>query len=149
MAKIKISSRDNTPATYTRESTIGSQWRHKFSEGDLETHVYHYHLAGPDQPALFEIVVEPGGELSPHGHKGDEILYILDGEMHLGGRVLRPGASVHIPAMTAYLIKAGPTGLTFLNFWSRADGIAYLHRDDLLAMRGSADAVAAPELVED
>jgi quercetin dioxygenase-like cupin family protein len=148
MAKIKISSRENTPPSYTRESTIASQWRDKFSEGDLETQVYHYHLAGPHQPALLEIVVQPDGELSPHGHKGDEILYVLEGEMHLGKRVLGLGASVHIPAMTAYLIKAGPTGLRFLNFWSEADGIAYFHRDDLIKMRGSADSVASPEIVE-
>jgi len=149
MSKIKISSRDNTPAEYTREHANDPVKITQFSEGDLETYVYHYHRAGPDKPNLFEVVVKPNGELSPHGHKDDEILYVLEGELHLGGRVLGPGTSIHIPGMTAYLIKAGSAGLRFLNFFGRVDGNTYLHRDDLIAQRGSTDTVKAPHLIED
>jgi len=66
----------------------------------------------------------------------------------MGGRILHPETSVYIPGMTAYLIKAGPTGLRFLNFFGRVDGNTYIHRDDLLAIRGSTDTVSAPQLIE-
>lgn len=147
MSRIRIRSRENTPGMLTRDVIDDPDIRPKLSEGDLGTVIHHYHPGGPDQLQLFEVIVEPAGALSPHGHEYDEILYVLEGEMHLGARVLGPGASVHIPALTAYLIKAGPQGLRFLNFFGRGDG-AYIHRNDLIAMRGSTDSVAAPDLIE-
>jgi quercetin dioxygenase-like cupin family protein len=147
MPAITISTPENTPSLLTRDEITDPAIRSKLSQGDLGTHVRHHHRDGPDQLNLFEVVLEPNGELSPHGHVGDEILYVLEGEMRLGGRVVRPGSSVLIRAMTAYLIKAGPEGLRFLNFFGRLDGSTYLHRDDLIAMRGSADTVADPGLI--
>lgn len=148
MAHITIRSRENTPGMLTRKAITDPQIRPKLSEGDLGSVVFTYHPGGPDQLQLFEVEVEPDGELSPHGHEYDEILYVLEGEMHMGGRVLPPGTSVHIPGMTAYLIKAGPQKLRFLNFFGRGDG-AYLHRHDLMAMRGSTDTITAPELIDE
>ena len=148
MSQITIRSPENTPRLLTREVITDPAIRPKLSEGDLGTFILNYHPGGPDQPQLFEVIVEPNGELSPHGHEYDEILYVLEGEMHLGGRVLRAGSSVHIPGMTAYLIKAGPEGLRFLNFFGRGDG-AYLHKNELIRIRGSTDTVAATHLIQD
>jgi len=148
LAHITIRSRENTPGLVTRDAITEPEIRGKLSEGDLGTIVFTYHPGGPDKLQLFEVEVEPNGELSPHGHHHDEILYVLEGEMHLGGRILREGTSVYIPAMTAYLIKAGSRGLRFLNFFGRGDG-GYLHRSDLMVMRGATDTVAATDLIDE
>jgi quercetin dioxygenase-like cupin family protein len=149
MGKIKISSKENTPGEYTRNTNTPAKARNQLSEGDLETHVYHYHRAGADKLNLFEVTMEPDTQLSPHGHKGDEILYVLEGEMRLGSRVLQPGTSVLIPGMTAYLVSAGPTGCRFLNFFGRVDENTYIHRDDLIKAPGSVDTVTAPHLIDE
>ena len=148
MAKISIKSPETTPSVVTRDYVQGYEQLEKLSIGDLDSTITTYFVGGPDTPQLFELFVEPNGELSPHGHEFGEILYILEGEMHLGGRVLHPKTAIYIPALTAYLIKAGPKGLRFLNFTGRGDG-AYVHRDDLVAMRGATDTVAAAHLIED
>jgi Cupin domain len=149
MASITISSPENTPGLLTRDVISDPAILPKLSEGDLGTIIRYHHPGGPDQPQLFEVTMEPNDELSPHGHRDDEILYVLEGEMHLGSRILRPGSSVHIPGMTAYFIKAGPEGLRFLNFFGNRDGSAYFHRDDLMTMRGATDAVTATHLIRE
>lgn len=147
MSKIIIKTLDRTQVIVTRDYMKGSEIVPMLSEGDLNSTLANYFMGSPNEPQLFELYVEPGESLSPHGHEYGEILYILEGEMHLGSRVLLPRTAIYIPGMTAYLITAGPKGLRFLNFTGRGDG-EYLHRDDLIAMKGATDTVEAQELIE-
>src|SRR5262249_59718587 len=77
------------------------------------------HPGGPDALQMFEVEMEPNHGPHPHAHAEDEIMFVLEGEMHFGRRVLTPGASAYIPAYTLYSFRAGPNCLRFLNFRAR------------------------------
>jgi quercetin dioxygenase-like cupin family protein len=72
-----------------------------------------------NSPQLFESHVPPNLEAPLHSHAEDEIIYILDGEMRLGQRVLAKGSSLFVAANTQYGFRAGPEGVRFLNFRPR------------------------------
>ena len=91
------------------------------SDGDLNS-MFAIHEPGDERnPQLFEVSYEPDGSVDIHSHDEDEIIYILEGEMHFGNKVLRPGSSVFIAGGSYYGFKAGPEGLRFINFRARAD----------------------------
>lgn len=52
----------------------------------------------------------------PHYHTANEIIYLLDGEMHVGRRVLLPGTALAIDANTPYGFGTGEEGLSFILF---------------------------------
>ena len=83
---------------------------------------------------LHEARAKPNAVIEAHVHRTDEIIYVTEGELHLGSRVLTPGCSVYIPGDTLYSFKAGPTGLTFLNFRGRRD-TSHLSKDEFLKER--------------
>ena len=95
------------------------------------------HPGGESELYLHEARTPPDTEILPHVHRTDEIIYVTEGEMHLGARVLRPGSSVYIPANTLYGFKAGPQGLTFLNFRAVRD-TSHVMKDEFLAERAAA-----------
>lgn len=70
---------------------------------------------------LFEVTSRPNLEVPVHAHKEDEIIYIVSGELRLGGRTLVAGDSAFIAGMTLYSFDAGPEGVRFLNFRGRQD----------------------------
>jgi hypothetical protein len=70
-------------------------------------------------------------------HRTDEIIYVIEVELHLGARVLRAGSSVYIPANTLYSFTAGPNGLRFLNFRAVRDD-SHVLKADFLAERAAA-----------
>lgn len=78
-----------------------------------------YEPGTEDSPQLFESHVPPNLEAPLHSHEEDEIIYILEGEMRLGQRVLDKGSSLFVAANTQYGFKAGPEGVRFLNFRPR------------------------------
>jgi hypothetical protein len=77
---------------------------------------------------------DPDQQFNSHAHEEDEIMFVLEGELHIGRRVLPYGSAIFIPAHTLYAFRSGPTGLTFLNFRPRADG-TYITRAELAAPR--------------
>ena len=66
------------------------------------------HHGEPGKLQLFEIHLEPGLEISTHAHADDEIIAVVEGELHLGRRVCGPGASFFIPGGTLSGFRAGP-----------------------------------------
>ena len=78
--------------------------------------------------------MEPGTGPDSHAHHEDEIVFVLEGEMHFGNRVLHPGECAMIPKFTLYSFRAGPEGLRFLNIRPRANGV-YISKDELMQMR--------------
>jgi redox-sensitive bicupin YhaK (pirin superfamily) len=93
-----------------------------------------HHLGTVDEPQLFELRVPPNTELAPHAHGQDEIIYIAEGEIHVGRRVLKAGSSVFVAKQTLYSLKAGPEGARFLNFRPRIDG-QYITKTEFLEQR--------------
>jgi hypothetical protein len=59
---------------------------------------------------------EAGAEKGVHSHSEDEVIFVTDGHMRLGARLLGPGVAVAIPAETLYSFGVGPQGLSFVNF---------------------------------
>ena len=92
------------------------------------------HPGGDTELSLKEVRIAPDTDVVPHAHRSDEIVYVLDGELHLGPRVLKPGSSVLIPGMTLYGFRSGPQGLCFLNFRPRLDR-SHLTKQELVAER--------------
>lgn len=97
---------------------------------------------GPDTLQLFETRCEPDTQIQNHAHHEPEIIYITEGEIHFGKRVYPAGSAVSIPGGTLYGFRAGPDGMSFLNFRARAD-FSYLTRDDLMTARHGAPQPAA------
>jgi len=91
------------------------------SDGDLNSRFASHEPGDEETLQLFEIDYPPGGAVEIHSHDEDEIIYILEGEMHFGNRVLRAGSSVFIAGKSYYGFKVGPDGLRFINFRPRAD----------------------------
>ncbi len=83
------------------------------------------HPGNEDEPSLKEVRIAPDTLVEAHAHDTDEIIYVLDGELHLGARVLTAGSSVLIPGRTLYAFRSGPDGLGFLNFRPRRDRTHY------------------------
>ncbi len=67
--------------------------------------------------ALFDVTSqETPGRSRSHTHSADEIIYVVEGNMKLGRRLLGPGTSLCIGGGTRYAQSAGPGGCTFLNY---------------------------------
>jgi mannose-6-phosphate isomerase-like protein (cupin superfamily) len=96
--------------------------------------VGYYFPGGPDECQLFEVRCDPDKQFNPHAHEEDEIMFVLEGELHLGRQVFYAGSALFIPGRTLYAFRSGPEGLTFLNFRPRADR-TYISRAELVAAR--------------
>src|SRR4051795_1285305 len=92
------------------------------------------HQGLPGKLQLFEIALEPGLEISAHAHADDEIVVVLEGEIHFGRRVCGPGASFFIPGNTLYGFRAGHDGCRYLNFRAEADS-TYFSKEDVVEAR--------------
>jgi hypothetical protein len=55
-------------------------------------------------------------ERGVHSHSEDEVIFVIDGQMRLGGRLYGPGTAIAIAADTLYSFGIGPEGLKFINF---------------------------------
>lgn len=101
---------------------------------------YRIHELGTDQsPQLIEARYLPGTSIGVHAHDHDEIVYVVEGEMLVGNRILGPGSSVFVAARTLYSFSAGAAGLRFLNFRPLRDD-SHISRSEFLARRTAADA---------
>ena len=66
--------------------------------------------------SLFEVTRDRARPGRPHSHSQDEIIYILDGSMHLGAHLLTTGTALSIPGHLRYAEGSGEDGCVFLNF---------------------------------
>ena len=85
---------------------------------------------------LFEARIAPNEEISLHAHIADEIIYILAGELQIGRKRRRPGASVFVAGETLYGFRSGPSGVRFLNFRGRGN-TSFITREEYLASHAS------------
>jgi hypothetical protein len=138
MAKIEFRTLEDTPVYVVRDRVPEGPLREHIGESELDNQVRMYFPGSADELQMFEAILEPNCGPDPHAHHEDEIVYVVEGEMHFGRRVLTPGCSVRIPKYTLYSFRAGPQGLRFLNFRARANGI-FISKDELMAMRDRGD----------
>ena len=60
--------------------------------------------------------IAPGTVLPRHRHDVDYIEFVLEGEVHMGSRVVRKGGGVFRKAGTVYTYYAGPEGAVVADF---------------------------------
>lgn len=97
------------------------------------------HPGSDDELQLFECKVGPDEQIESHAHTADEIIYVLEGSMHVGATTLTAGSSVYIPGRTLYSFRTGADGLRFLNFRPHRDDTHY-SKAQFLAMLGESKA---------
>ena len=139
MAAIRIVDHDSLP--WTRPVSGQSGGSEEVADPNERGGSRRPHLGENGELYLHESKTPPNHEVAAHVHKVDEIIYVIEGELHLGARVLGPGSSVYIPADTLYGFKAGPNGLRFLNFRGSGNR-AHVLKEDFLAERERAKAGA-------
>lgn len=70
----------------------------------------------PSGFSLVNVRLAPDAILPAHTHEVDCLYYVLSGSIHLGRRVLGPGAGFFVPANKAYGYRAGSEGTAILEF---------------------------------
>ena len=99
---------------------------------------YRIHEMGSEEDLqLTETEYLPNTKVAVHAHEQDEIIYVVAGEMDLGGRVLGAGSSLFVARHTLYSFSAGPSGLRFVNFRARRDD-SFMLKEEFLTRRASA-----------
>jgi len=91
------------------------------TQGELDSFIRYAEPGTESSPQLMEVNYAPNAVVAPHSHDSAEIVYVVEGELHWGDRVLGPGASLFIGEGAVYGYKAGPQGLRIVNFRPRAD----------------------------
>jgi len=121
MAKVRLTTHDQQDWIVSGERDLDHAERAKLRQGEL-TSAYRMREPGDaDSPQLVELRYEPDAEIRVHSHDEDEIVYVLSGEMRINNRVVGPGATLTVPGGVFYGFRAGPMGLTILNFRPRPD----------------------------
>ena len=133
MSRIRIREKQEL-TSFTLRSFLNPEEYGRFGEGELDSTSRIYEEGSDSSPQLFEVEFPADSGVEIHAHEEDEIIYVLTGEMRVGSRVLGPGASVFIQGNTLYSFKAGPQGLTFLNFRPQKD-TTYITREEFLERR--------------
>lgn len=93
----------------------------KLSPGELDGAVRSHHPGADGRLQLFEVQAPAGAEFNAHSHDEDEIILVVDGELHAGSHVVQAGGTMYVAGGTVYSFRAGPDGLRFFNFRPRRD----------------------------
>jgi quercetin dioxygenase-like cupin family protein len=83
---------------------------------------------------LQDVRYPPHSVIEPHAHRIDEIIFVTEGQLHVGAHVLVGGDSLYIPSHTLYGFRSGDDGVRFLLFRGERDS-TYLSKEQLLAER--------------
>lgn len=119
------------------------------SESDVEKLSAAAHLTVPfrqDVPGGFSLVTiefAPGYLLPKHSHSSDCLYYIVRGGIVMGQRALGPGDGFFLPAEQVYAYRAGPEGVTLLEFRNRTAFDMKVHEKSMAAF--SEKAIASLE----
>jgi len=115
--------------------------REQISELELASSIREHERGNSESLQLFEVKFLPNTLVDTHAHDEEEIMYVVDGEMIVGERILKPGSSIYIKGSTLYSFRAGPEGLRVLNFRPRLDA-TYISATAYDAKRSAARAAA-------
>ena len=81
-----------------------------------ETRIYADSTCPTCRPTLFYIKRNEEYVSGGHSHSQNELVHVLDGELHVGRRSIGVGETMAIEADFRYAFRAGPQGITFLNY---------------------------------
>jgi quercetin dioxygenase-like cupin family protein len=136
VAKVRIVAGASVPWLTPKEGQGGEKV--ETSDPLIKGACRYLHPGSEDSLYLHLSKSPPGHEVFSHAHREAEIIYVLDGEMHVGARVLKAGDSIFIPGNTLYAFRSGPSGLTFLNFRGRHDD-SHIMKEDFVKVRARTD----------
>lgn len=68
-----------------------------------------------DGICAFIMNFEPGFETALHSHSEDEVMYVVEGELHMGDQVMGPQSILLIRKNSEYKFTVGENGVRFLN----------------------------------
>lgn len=92
-----------------------SVWEGTAAAGEPSLRYKRFSTGVPGVPVLQLVEYEPDHFEKEHSHPGSEMLFVLDGEATIGGRLVGPGGLVYVEGGTTYgPIKGGPNGMRFL-----------------------------------
>ncbi len=96
---------------------------------DVHPNVRVKELSGGDEgPWVLYQEWTPNFEAAAHSHTADELICVLEGEMHLAGEICHRGSVLFVEKGTIYgPLKAGAHGVKFLNI--RTSKIHMLQRE--------------------
>jgi quercetin dioxygenase-like cupin family protein len=114
----------------------------EFTPEELAGRTREHHSGSDAEPELFEVRFQPDTVVNSHAHLRHEIIFVVEGALILGSRVLTPGSSVYIAANTLYSFRAGPEGVRFVNFRPTA-GAGYVSKEEFMAKRTPRDGASA------
>jgi quercetin dioxygenase-like cupin family protein len=137
MATIEFTSTETNPWVRTRDA-LPPERHGEFTDGELDSEVRRHHDGGPDALQVYEVRAPAGAQFRPHAHHEEEVLVVLEGELHAGSRVVGPGGTMRIPAHTLYAFSAGPDGVRLLNVRPRRD-ISYVTPTQLRELQGTGE----------
>lgn len=120
MSKIRVRSRDQLAHQALRD-LLPSELHERYSEADLNSVITIYEPGAEDSLQMFEVVYGPDEVVDLHSHDEDELIYVVEGNLKVGNRVLEAGASIFVAGDTLYGFTSGPEGVRFVNFRPRAD----------------------------
>lgn len=141
MAKVHV--RDGAGNAWIKvASVIGPELRERMTEGELLGEFKPHDRGADDGLELLEVYYPPHAAIAVHAHDEDEIIYVVDGAIRLGGRLYGKGSSVFVAGETLYGFEAGPEGLHMVNFRARPDKTFIPQEEFLETRRRKAQAAA-------
>lgn len=120
MSKIRVRNRDDLEHKPLREYLTEDLFP-KYSEADLDSIITVYEPGSAESLQMFEVVYGANEVVDLHSHDDDELIYIVEGEIKVGNRLLTAGSTVYVTGDTLYGFSTGPNGVRFVNFRGRAD----------------------------
>lgn len=134
MARVRIHGADE-PDWHNVKDWTSDEIKVQISDLELNSSIREHERGSDSSLQLFEVKFLPDTLVDVHAHDGEEIMYVVAGEMIVGERALQPGSSIYIAGSTLYSFRAGPEGLRVLNFRPRMDA-TYRSREAFMATRG-------------
>jgi hypothetical protein len=120
MATIEFTNADSSPWVRTRD-VLPPERHAEFGDGELASESRNHHDGGPGEMQLFEVRAPANAKFRAHAHNEDEIILVVEGELHAGSHVVAAGGTMRVPARTLYAFSTGPEGVRFFNFRGRRD----------------------------
>ena len=120
MARIEFSSPDAQPFRRVGDF-VTDEMAVKLAPGELDSEVRSHHPGADGRLQMFEVRAQADAAFNAHSHDEDEIILVVEGELHAGSHVIGPGGSMYVEGGTVYAFRAGPEGLRFFNFRPRLD----------------------------
>ena len=143
MARIRF--HDSNGGRWNRfDELIPAESLGEFAGPELSSTIFIHERGDAQTMQLAEVRYLPRISIKAHAHDVDEIHYVIEGELQIGSRAVRPGGSVFIARDTLYTLKTGEHGARFLTFRAVGD-LSYVTEQMWNARRAGASTIPHPD----